>query len=196
MSAVRLACPAVRKIFLIVLVVLGLGLAACGSGGKTAETPKAPETSQASAVSEQPSNSELPTRKLKAVKPDKAVLVGPQPKPAVPKGAPPKALVIKPLIEGGGAVAQKGDKVSIQYVGAAYKTKGIYDSSWSWGNPYVFTLGAEEVIPGLEQGVEGMAVGDRRELVIPPALADPDGSYGGIPDKETVVYVVDLLSVE
>jgi FKBP-type peptidyl-prolyl cis-trans isomerase len=130
------------------------------------------------------------------MKPDENGLVGPEPELVVPKGPPPKSLVVEDLIEGDGPVAQAGDVVTIQYVGAYYKTGKPYDSRWEWGSPYSYKLGKSEVIKGLEDGVEGMAVGDRRKLIIPPALANPDGTRSGIPEEETVVYVVDLLSVE
>ena len=76
-----------------------------------------------------------------------------------------------------GAEAKSGDKVTVQYVGVNYKTGKEFDSSWSRNEPFTFTLGAGEVIPGWDQGVEGMKVGGRRELVIPPELAyGPAGS--------------------
>jgi peptidylprolyl isomerase len=189
---------AMQKGFLIVLMSLILGLAGCGGGSETTETATGTtDSSQAtSAEAVQISDQEVTTRSADELKPDKGGLVGEEPKPVIPDGPPPEALVYQELIEGDGEVAKAGDTVTMQYVGADYKTGKNYDSSWGWGNPYVFTIGKEEVMPGLEQGIEGMAVGDRRELVIPPALANPDGTVGGVPEKETVVYVVDLLAVE
>lgn len=178
------------KAFLTILAILSLVLVACGDDAGT--------TASAGGSTEQveESGSGLPTREIKEMKPGEASLVGSEPKPEIPNGPPPDSLVVEDLIEGDGPVAQEGDVVTIQYVAADYKTGTNYDSSWEWTNPYVFTMGNEEVMAGLEQGIEGMAVGDRRQLVIPPALANPDGTVGGIPEKETVVYVVDLLAVE
>ena len=94
-------------------------------------------------------------------------------KPVVkpPKGAPPKQLEVKDLVEGEGEEAVSGDEVSVDYVGVNYKSGKEFDSSWSRNEPFTFTLGAGEVIPGWDQGVQGMKVGGRRELIIPPELA-------------------------
>ena len=89
----------------------------------------------------------------------------------MPSGAPPKQLETKELEEGTGAEAKAGDKVTVQYVGVGYKSGEEFDASWDRGEPFSFTLGAGEVIPGWDQGVEGMKVGGRRELIIPPELA-------------------------
>ena len=72
----------------------------------------------------------------------------------------------------------------------------ILDASWDGGDPFTFPLGAGRVIPGWDQGVPGMKVGGRRQLVIPPDLAY--GAQGYPPDiapNETLVFVVDLGSV-
>jgi len=186
-----------KKGVLIILALLALGLGACGGGSETtATTTSSGDGSGTAAESIQISKQEVTTRSSDEMKAGQGGLVGTEPKPIIPSGRPPKNLAYQQLIEGDGDVAETGDTVTIQYVGADYKTGKNYDSSWEWGNPYELTLGNEEVIDGLEQGIEGMAVGDRRELVIPPAFADPTGEVSGIPDKETVVYVVDLLAIE
>ena len=114
----------------------------------------------------------------------------------MPKGAPPKELKIEEIEEGGGAEAKSGDKVTVQYVGVSYKDGKEFDSSWSRNEPFSFTLGAGEVIPGWDQGVEGMKVGGRRELIIPPELAYGEaGAPPAIGPNETLVFVVDLLEV-
>lgn len=120
-----------------------------------------------------------------------------KPKVTVPKGKPPQKLVVKELEEGTGATAKAGDQVTVQYVGVNYKTGKEFDSSWSRNEPFAFSLGAGEVIPGWDEGVAGMKVGGRRELVIPPQLGYGEaGSPPAIPPNETLVFVVDLLSVE
>jgi peptidylprolyl isomerase len=117
-----------------------------------------------------------------------------KPKVTVPTGAPPKKLEVKDLEEGSGAEAKSGDEVSVQYVGVNYKNGKEFDSSWSRNEPFSFTLGAGEVIPGWDQGVEGMKVGGRRELVIPPELAYGEaGAPPAIGPNETLVFVIDLL---
>ena len=115
---------------------------------------------------------------------------------SVPKGAPPKQLESKELVPGDGAEAKSGDEVSVQYVGVNYKNGEEFDSSWSRNEPFTFTLGAGEVIPGWDQGVEGMKVGGRRELIIPPELAYGEaGAPPAIAPNETLVFVIDLLAV-
>jgi peptidylprolyl isomerase len=119
-----------------------------------------------------------------------------KPKVTAPTGAPPKKLEIKELEEGSGAEAKAGDEVTVQYVGVNYKNGKEFDSSWSRSEPFSFTLGAGEVIPGWDQGVEGMKVGGRRELIIPPELAyGKTGSPPVIPPNETLIFVIDLREV-
>lgn len=114
-----------------------------------------------------------------------------------PSGPPPKELEETDLIEGEGAEAKAGDEVTVQYVGVNYKTGKEFDASWDRGEPFTFTLGSNSVIPGWEQGVEGMKEGGRRQLVIPPELGyGATGSPPAIPPNETLVFVVDLLKVE
>ena len=108
-----------------------------------------------------------------------------------------KKLVIKDLEEGTGAEAKAGDRVTVQYVGVNYKNGKEFDSSWSRNEPFPLTLGAGEVIPGWEQGIEGMKVGGRRELIIPPELAYGEAGYPpSIAPNETLVFVIDLLEAE
>jgi peptidylprolyl isomerase len=118
-----------------------------------------------------------------------------KPKVAVPKGAPPKKLVIKDLEEGSGPAAQAGDEVTVQYVGVDYKTGAQFDASWDRGEPFTFVLGNSEVIAGWDQGVEGMKAGGQRELIIPPSLGYGSQQAGEIAPNSTLVFVVDLLAV-
>ena len=115
----------------------------------------------------------------------------------IPKGSPPKQLEKKELIEGSGVEAKAGDEVTVQYVGVGYESGEQFDASWDRGEPFTFTLGAGEVIPGWDQGVEGMKVDGRRELIIPPKLAyGAAGAPPAIGPNETLVFVIDLLSVK
>jgi peptidylprolyl isomerase len=119
-----------------------------------------------------------------------------KPKVTVPKGAPPNKLVVKEIEEGTGAEAKSGDEVTVQYVGVDYENGKEFDSSWSRNEPFSFQLGAGQVIPGWEEGVEGMKVGGRRELIVPPELAYGEaGAPPAIGPNETLVFVVDLLEV-
>jgi peptidylprolyl isomerase len=120
-----------------------------------------------------------------------------KPKVEVPSGAPPKQLEKTELVEGSGAEAKAGDEVTVQYVGVNYGNGRQFDASWDRGEPFTFTLGAGQVIPGWEEGIPGMKAGGRRELTIPPELAyGAAGSPPAIGPNETLIFVIDLLSVE
>ena len=117
-----------------------------------------------------------------------------KPEVTVPEGAPPKKLEIRDIEEGSGPEAKAGDEVTVQYVGVNFKNGKEFDASWDRGEPFTFQLGAGMVIPGWDQGVEGMKVGGRRELIIPPDLAyGPEGSPPAIGPNETLIFVIDLL---
>lgn len=119
-----------------------------------------------------------------------------KPTVTVPKGIPSNRYAFKELEEGTGATAKKGDEVTVQYVGVGYDSEEEFDSSWSRNEPFSFTLGAGEVIKGWDKGVEGMKVGGRRELLIPGNLAyGAAGSPPSIGPNETLIFVIDLLSV-
>jgi peptidylprolyl isomerase len=115
----------------------------------------------------------------------------------VPPGeAPPAELVTEDLEAGDGAEASAGDQVEVHYVGVSWSTRQEFDASWNRGDTFSFRLGGGQVIPGWDQGVAGMKVGGRRRLVIPPGMAYGKGGAGGvIGPNETLVFVVDLVSI-
>ena len=94
-----------------------------------------------------------------------------KPEIPAPEGDPPAELEITDIVEGDGAEAAPGDSVSVQYVGVNHSNGQEFDTSWDDGQPFEFELGGGSVIPGWDEGVAGMKVGGRRELVIPPDLA-------------------------
>jgi peptidylprolyl isomerase len=114
-----------------------------------------------------------------------------------PEGPPPSELVVKDLWEGDGPEAKTGDSVQVHYVGASYSSGEEFDASWNRGSPLAFQLGAGQVIAGWDQGVQGMKVGGRRQLVIPPHLGYGDRGAGGglIAPGETLIFVCDLVAV-
>lgn len=104
-------------------------------------------------------------------------------------------LEITDIWEGAGPVANAGDLVEVHYVGVAYSSGEEFDASWDRGGPLQFRLGAGQVIAGWDQGVQGMKVGGRRQLIIPPELAYGDRGAGGvIAPGETLIFVCDLVS--
>jgi peptidylprolyl isomerase len=113
------------------------------------------------------------------------------------EGPPPTELEITDLVEGDGAEATAGSTVQVHYVGVAHSTGEQFDASYDRGDPLEFRLGVGQVIAGWDTGVQGMKVGGRRKLVIPPHLAYGDRGAGGvIKPGETLVFVCDLVSVD
>ncbi|MEU4569214.1 FKBP-type peptidyl-prolyl cis-trans isomerase [Micromonospora sp. NPDC023956] len=112
------------------------------------------------------------------------------------EGAPPADLVVEDITVGEGPEAERGQLVTVHYVGVARSTGREFDASWNRGETFQFGLGAGQVIAGWDQGVVGMRVGGRRRLTIPPHLGYGNRGAGGvIKPGETLVFVVDLLDV-
>lgn len=109
----------------------------------------------------------------------------------------PTSLEKEDIVVGDGPEAKAGDTVSVQYVGAIYDTGKEFDASWDRNQPFSFQLGSGQVIKGWDEGVEGMKVGGRRKLIIPPDLGyGAQGSPPNIPANATLVFIVDLKSVQ
>jgi len=114
-----------------------------------------------------------------------------------PDGPPPPDLEITDEVEGDGPEATAGSTVRVHYVGVAHSTGEEFDASYNRGAPLEFRLGVGQVIEGWDTGVQGMKVGGRRRLVIPPHLAYGDRGAGGvIQPGETLIFVCDLVSVD
>ena len=107
----------------------------------------------------------------------------------------PNGLIIEDVTVGEGAVAAAGQKVTVHYTG--WLTNGTkFDSSKDRNDPFVFPLGGGRVIKGWDEGVQGMKVGGKRKLTIPPALGyGTRGAGGAIPPNATLVFEVELLGV-
>ncbi len=109
---------------------------------------------------------------------------------------PSYQLEIEDLTVGDGEEAAAGRTVEVHYVGHAWSSGEQFDASWDRGDTFKFGLGGGQVIEGWDQGVTGMKVGGRRRITIPPMLGYGKRGAGGVigPD-ETLVFVVDLISV-
>ena len=188
-----------RALALAVLAALALLLAGCGGGGESKDTSGGGGTGAGeNQVEPPPSEPEEPevvrSDELRSLDVGDDTSEKPEFKP--PGGTPPKELQIYDVKEGDGAEATAGRPLSMQYVGKSFSTGKEFDASWDRGEPFAFTLGAGEVIPGWDLGIEGMREGGRRILSIPAELAYGDqGSPPTIQPGETLVFVVDLKSV-
>jgi peptidylprolyl isomerase len=170
-----------RLLATLSVVAVALGLAACGGSG-SGGIELAP-----SAGATQVSTPTTP-------KPPPALRT----KPVVhvsPSSCATKALIKKDLVPGSGQMAAVGQTVTVNYVGVLCKNGKEFDSSWSRNQPSSFPLTAGGVIQGWIEGIPGMRVGGRRELVIPANLAYGKAGRPGIPPNAPLVFVVDLLSV-
>ncbi len=193
-----------RSSALVAVLGLGaaLGLAACssspsnsasnttttsggtGTGVGPTTTVTAPPGSPLNAIGAIPAADRSP-----------AGTAGTAPTVTVPSGKPPDSLESADLITGTGKAAATGDSVTVQYVLATYSSGKVIQSSWT-SQPFTFTLGKGEVIPGWDKGVVGMKVGGRRELIIPANLGYGAQSPGaGIAPNDTLVFVIDLQKI-
>ena len=119
-----------------------------------------------------------------------------KPDVSVPDGNPPGELLTEDLVIGDGPEATAGMQVTVDYVGVSWSTGNEFDASWNRNDTFSFGLGAGQVIQGWDQGVQGMKVGGRRRLTIPPEMGYGQFGAGGvIGPNETLVFVVDLRSV-
>ncbi len=173
-----------------------LGLAACSSSPSNANSNSSSADTHTSTSTSVPGDSALnaiapiPTQDRSP-----AGTAGAQPTVTVPSGTPPTQIESADLITGTGPAAADGDNLTVQYVLATYSSGKVVQSSWT-SQPFTFTLGQGQVIPGWDKGVVGMKAGGRRELIIPPSLGYGSQSPGqGIAANDTLVFVIDLQKI-
>jgi peptidylprolyl isomerase len=109
------------------------------------------------------------------------------------EGPAPDNLVISDIHVGTGAEASPGDVVDVHYVGVEFDTGEEFDSSWDRGESITFPLSG--LIQGWQEGIPGMRVGGRRQLVIPPEMAYGPAGAGHRLSGKTLVFIIDLLAV-
>jgi peptidylprolyl isomerase len=121
-----------------------------------------------------------------------------RPKIEIPQDETPSVeLQLEDIEVGDGEEALKGQTVEVHYLGVSWANGKEFDASWNRGDTFKFKLGMGQVISGWDQGVAGMKVGGRRRITIPPHLAyGKRGAGGVIGADETLVFVVDLVSVQ
>jgi peptidylprolyl isomerase len=178
----------IRPLFIALLGLAAL-LAGCGSS-------KAPgiQAAPSGGATQAAITAAATTPTTTATTPKPPSPLAKKPVVSVPKGAPPTKLVTKDLVVGTGKTAQAGQTVTVNYVGVFFKNGKEFDSSWKTGQPASFPLTPGGVIQGWVQGIPGMKVGGRRELIIPANLAYGKKGRPGIPPNSALVFVVDLLS--
>ena len=107
----------------------------------------------------------------------------------------PTGLYTRDLIVGTGATALAGAKLNVHYTGALVGGFVFDDNVAGELPPFNFTLGAGAVIKGWDEGLVGMKVGGRRQLVVPARLAYGAAGNGAIPPNAILVFTVDLVSI-
>jgi peptidylprolyl isomerase len=110
------------------------------------------------------------------------------------EGAEPTDLVVIDIEEGTGAEATPGATVDVHYLGVDFETGEEFDSSWGRGQSINFPLSS--LIKGWQEGIPGMKVGGRRELICPPNLAYGPAGGGHRLSGRTLIFVIDLLGVK
>lgn len=158
-----------RTLRILVALLVGVSLVACGSSEKTAN-------SQSSAVPEVTLNGNA------------------EPTVSTPSGTPPTSLVSKDLVVGTGAEANANSTVTVNYTGRSWSDGKTFDSSWLRGEPISFPL--SNLIPGWQVGIPGMKVGGTRLLIIPPDMGYGAQGAGSIKPNETLVFVIELKDVK
>ena len=186
-----------RTISLAVLLVLALAAAGCGSSTSESAADKSAAKAESEAKNQKPiPEPTAPTAQKVEPTPGEADI---NTKPKVPKGsgAAPTELKAETLIAGKGDEIKSGQQATVNYVGVLFKDGKEFDSSWGKGKqPFQFALGAGSVIPGWDQGVLGMKVGERRRLTIPAALAyGAQGSPPKIGPNEPLIFDIDLKKI-
>jgi len=174
---------AMKILIAIACLCLGLLLASCGGESDDSATTQSGDPAAATESDTDTAESGPASTSAK-------------PKLTVPKGVPENELAFRDVKEGSGAAAKAGDQLSVQYVGIGYKTGEEFDSSWGESKPFTFTLGRGEVIDGWDQGLVGLKVGGRREMVIPANLAYGSQGTPSVAPDETLVFAVELLAIE
>jgi len=173
-----------RLAFPVLVVVLTVGLTACGSENTESSSTASSSTESTAAPSSASAS-------------DAAPAGGPTPVADTAFTTSQSGLKIHDFRTGDGAEATEGDRVTVHYTGWLASDSTKFDSSRDRGEPFQFNLGAGEVIQGWDQGVQGMNVGGTRQLVIPPDLGyGARGAGGAIPPNATLIFEVELLEVD
>ncbi len=163
-----------------------------GSGAPTSSSPPPPAPTHADGCTSNPSVVASPIANFPILPAGVDPALKTEPTITIPAGAVPITLQTKDLIVGSGETVKADDSVTMNYLGVNYVNCKEFDSSWSRNQTATFSL--QGVIPGFQQGVTGMKVGGRREIIIPPSLGYGASGSGGVGPNEELVFVVDVLA--
>lgn len=172
---------------IVVLVLAALFSAFAGDDDETTDVASEGDTSSTTAPAADPV--ECATSDVGEVD------TSTKPEITPPEGEPPTELECTDLVVGEGDEVALGDTIEVHYVGVKHSDGSQFDASWDGGDPVEFALTEGSLIKGWTDAIPGMKVGGRRELVIPPELAYGPAGSGHALAGETLVFVVDLVSV-
>ena len=171
-----------RRVLILIAAVAVLGIAACGDDDDDANGGGSGDA-QEQQTETTPSEDALKDTSTKPVIPK-------------PTGTPPRKLVKEDIVKGKGPGAKDGDTVVVNYVGLNFSNGVEFDASWDAGAPFPVQLGTGSVIEGWDKGLVGIKAGGRRKLTIPPEMGyGPEGYPPDIPPNETLVFVIDAVSI-
>jgi peptidylprolyl isomerase len=184
-----------KSIFACAAVAVAAALAGCGGSSTAPGIVQAPGAGATAAATTAAAASSTTTSSTSTSSTPLPAALKTKPTVTVPKGAPPKTLVVKDLIDGTGPAVTSGSTVTVQYVGVVYKNGKQFDASWNDGSGQPASLPLSQTIQGWQKGLVGMKVGGRRELIIPPSLGYGSTAQAKIPANSTLVFVIDLHAV-
>jgi peptidylprolyl isomerase len=183
-----------RRGLALAVLAASILIAGCGGSSNSSTITVGAENAPDNALAKQAGTTAKKAPETAAAKTPTSGPLSKEPKVTPPSGPPPTKLEVKDLVTGTGPEAKAGQTVTVNYVGVLFKGGKEFDASWKRNEPFSFPLGKGQVIAGWDQGVPGMKVGGRRELVIPASLAyGAKGSGSTIPPNAPLVFVVDLL---
>jgi peptidylprolyl isomerase len=172
-----------------VAVVIGVGAAVVASW----RAPAAPQEEPASTVA----TTDAPAAAAEVAGPPAPATLPTVPLAAGKRTTTADGLTIIYVKDGTGPACKAGDTVSVHYVGRLYAGGKQFDSSYDRGQPIQFPLGQGQVIKGWDEGISGMKVGEKRQLLIPPELGYGERGTGSgvIPPSATLLFDVELTQI-